>query len=318
MPTLWIISDNKPGHLNQSLGLAQALQDQIPTVSLHTLNALSGPVAIRSWISKRYPGSEGLPKADIVISAGHRTHLSLLAARRYCGSKCVVIMTPSLPLNWFDLCLIPEHDEPPVRPNVVATRGPLNRVQAQTRAPAQNGLILVGGPSKHFCWSDQDTLHQIETIISRSPGMHWTLSTSRRTPASFLTCLDGRLKQCSNLTTVPCEQTDQNWLPQQLTMNAQTWVTADSASMVYEALTAGCAVGILAGRPKQANRIVKGLNSLSDASLVTQYEQWLRTGKMPKPSQAFNEATRAANWIQNHWLISPNPGSPGQKNDLPA
>jgi mitochondrial fission protein ELM1 len=55
------------------------------------------------------------------------------------------------------------------------------------------------------------------------------------------------------LTIVPFAATSPDWLPTQLARADQAWVTADSVSMVYEALTAGAAVGVLdVPRPRQA------------------------------------------------------------------
>ena len=46
----------------------------------------------------RFLAWRDLPTPDIVLGAGHRTHLSLLAARRVHRGKAVVLMRPSLPL----------------------------------------------------------------------------------------------------------------------------------------------------------------------------------------------------------------------------
>ncbi len=85
---------------------------------------------------------------------------------------------------------------------------------------------------------------QIGALLARKPDVHWTLTTSRRTPVDFLAQLDVDRPQ---LTVVPCAQTGPDWLPEQLARAAQVWVTQDSVSMIYEALTAGAAVGLLGG-----------------------------------------------------------------------
>src|SRR5574340_1756334 len=100
---VWVVSDGKPGHLNQSLGLAEALSRATPT-EVHTLPALP---ALRAWLAllvQRIPGI-ALRAPDLIIGAGHATHPPLPAARRARGGRAVVLMKPSLPRRWFDLCI---------------------------------------------------------------------------------------------------------------------------------------------------------------------------------------------------------------------
>ena len=80
---VWVIHDNKPGHLNQSLGLAEALARATPT----TTYRLPAQASWRAWLAalfKLAPNSN-LPKPDLILAAGHATHFSLLAARRTHG-----------------------------------------------------------------------------------------------------------------------------------------------------------------------------------------------------------------------------------------
>ncbi|MEZ5574345.1 MAG: ELM1/GtrOC1 family putative glycosyltransferase [Candidatus Competibacteraceae bacterium] len=87
------------------------------------------------------------------------------------GARAVVLMRPSLPLALFDLCLIPEHDTPPVRANVVlATRGALNRIQPSSNLESRQGLLLIGGPSAHFGWDDAGLRAQIAAVLAADPS----------------------------------------------------------------------------------------------------------------------------------------------------
>ncbi|NTV85962.1 MAG: hypothetical protein HGA21_04395, partial [Burkholderiaceae bacterium] len=74
---VWIISDGKPGHVNQSLGLAEALARATPTAML-TLPALPVWRAWLAWLLKHFPGNS-LPIPDLIVGAGHSTHVTLLA-----------------------------------------------------------------------------------------------------------------------------------------------------------------------------------------------------------------------------------------------
>jgi mitochondrial fission protein ELM1 len=296
---VWRFSDGKAGHDNQTRGLAEALAHLRP-VETCTLNPLPPAAALQGWLLGRLPSWNGLPAPGLLLGAGHRTHLSLLAARRTRGGKVVVLMRPSLPLSLFDLCLIPEHDAPPTRANVLATRGALNRIQPSAAQDPRQGLLLIGGPSEHFGWDDVALRQSIAALVAADPAMQWTLTTSRRTPPGFLEGLSGLTD--ARLTVVPVAATGPDWLPAQLAQAAQAWVTADSVSMVYEGLTSGAAVGILDVPRKRASRISRGLDRLAAEGWVTSFADWRQRRHLPRPPGVFNEAERCARWIVERWF----------------
>ncbi|MDG4552360.1 MAG: mitochondrial fission ELM1 family protein [Candidatus Contendobacter sp.] len=295
---VWRFCDGKAGHDNQTRGLAEALA-RLRSVEVVTLEPLSPVAALRGLLLGCQPGWNACPTPNLLLGAGHRTHLSLLAARRIRGGKAVVLMRPSLPLGLFDLCLIPEHDAPPVRPNVLVTRGALNRIRPAALNP-HRGLLLIGGPSAHFGWDNAALRQAIATLVAANPAIQWTLTTSRRTPPDFLEGLAGMAD--ARLTVVPVAATGPDWLPAQLARTGQAWVTADSVSMVYEALTAGAMVGVLEVPRKRASRIGKGLDGLIADGWVTSFLNWQGGARLRRPPGNFNEAERCARWIVEQWL----------------
>ena len=296
---VWRFRDGKAGHDNQSQGLIDALAALRP-VDCAALSPLSWPMVFDAGLRRRWPGGGALPAPDLLVGAGHRTHWSLLAARRARGGRIVVLMRPSLPLGLFDLCLIPEHDAPPSHPNVLATRGALNRIQpSQTLDPSQ-GLILIGGPSTHFGWDAAALYRQIATIVAADPPVSWTLTTSRRTPGEFLDGLRSMVEE--RLRMIPVAETGPDWLPAQLARAGQVWVTADSVSMVYEALTAGAAVGVMETPRQRPSRISRGLERLATEGWVTPFADWRPGRTLHRPPGIFNEAERCARWIVERWF----------------
>jgi mitochondrial fission protein ELM1 len=91
-------------------------------------------------------------------------------------------------------------------------------------------------------------------------------------------------------------------LPERLASAAQVWVTEDSVSMVYEALTANAATGVLAVPARRASRIARGITALTRDGLVTRFADWQRGKKLAAPAAPFNEAARVAAWIGEKWL----------------
>lgn len=284
MKTIWIISDDKPGHLNQSLGLAEAIQRQRTDYRVETLPALSKRQALWQLLAGKTPSEA----PALIIGAGHRTHLTLLAYGKTTTAPTVVMMKPSLPKRCFDLCIIPAHDQTQSSANQIVSAGALNRMQPG-QADGHTGMILIGGPSKHFGWDDQQLLTQLKQISQGE--LQWTLTTSRRTPDSFTTAL--QQTGLNNITLVPYADTAHGWLAQQLPNVTQCWVSADSVSMVYEALTAGCAVGLLDVPQTGSNRISAGLDQLVQSKTVQRFVDW-DNDKLAPPAERFNEAERCA------------------------
>ena len=296
---VWIVSDGKPGHLNQSLGLAEALARATPT-EVHTLPALP---AWRAWLAlllQRFPGN-ALPAPDLIVGAGHATHPTLLAARRARGGRAVVLMKPSLPRRWFDLCILPQHDGIAADAHTLVTEGALNRIRPAAGRDSGHGLLLIGGTSPHFEW-DSDAIHvQIKSILARTPGTQWTLTTSRRTPADFL----AQLPPSQNLTIIPHTATSPDWLPGQLARSSTVWVTPDSASMVFEALTAGAAVGVFDLPVNPKSRVGRAIAHLADAQRITRFVAWCAHGTLHPNLHPLAEADRCAEWILE-WLKKKN------------
>lgn len=292
---IWVVSDGKPGHLNQSLGLAEALARAAPT-EIHVLPALPAWHAWLALLLKRAPGST-LPRPNLVIGAGHATHVTLLAARRACGGRSVVLMKPSFPRRWFDLCLVPAHDGVAADDHTLVTEGALNRICPSATRDPHRGLMLLGGTSPHFKWDNDAIQLQIKSIVAGTPDMQWTLTTSRRTPAEFLADLPAH----PNLHIVPHTETPPDWLPAQLAQSSTVWVTPDSASMVFEALTAGADVGVFDLPVNPRSRVGWAIAHLADAHRITRFVRWCAHGTLHPNAHPLAEADRCAAWILD-WL----------------
>jgi mitochondrial fission protein ELM1 len=236
-------------------------------------------------------------RPDLLIGAGHATHLTLLALRRLYRVPAIVLMKPSIPMGFFDLCLVPEHDQPPKRPNIIATHGALNRMQPGDKLPG-SGVILIGGPSRHYRWDEATVLAQIKALLN-ADHRDWLIGSSRRTPAGT----EQALAALAGERFVPAAETGPDWLPQQLARAEVCWVTQDSASMVYEALTAGCKVGVLTLNEQADNRISRGVDALREQGVVTGSPDWSMSG-LAVAGAVFNEAERCAEAVlERGWLV---------------
>ncbi len=286
---VWVVGDGKPGHENQSLGLAEAMA-RIAPCSIHLLRL--PPQA--GWLARiRHAVDLGrrLPTPRFIIAAGHATHLTLCWLAKSYRATSVVMMKPSLPLRCFGVCIAPQHDFPGIpRPkNLITTRGAVNRVMAGP-AERHGKLILIGGPSKTHGWDTPALIGQLSAISSASGP--WQLTDSRRTPHDFLPAAQSALPDVSFH---PHTTTPPGWVPSQLAGSAEVWVTEDSVSMIYEALTSGARVGLLpCPRLKPGSRVLAGLDSLIAEGFLTPYRHWLDSGKLSPPPAPLCEADRCA------------------------
>jgi mitochondrial fission protein ELM1 len=297
---VWRLCDGKRGHENQSAGLIEALAGRAPLV-VHRLDVAPGGRlrTALSLLARRRAAT--LPDPVLLVGAGHATHAALLAGRRARGGRAVVLMRPSLPRAWFDLCIAPEHDGLARAPNTLITRGALNRMRPGEGPREGPGLILVGGPSRHHRWDTAVVVAQIRALAERDPG-RWQVATSRRTPRDFLGTLAAAVPR--DLEPVPVDAVDADWLPARLARAPAAWATEDSVSMVYEALSAGAATGVLAvpRRDGPPGRVVRGLDRLATDGLVTTFEAWREGAALRAPDVPLDEAGRCAAWIAERWL----------------
>ena len=94
------------------------------------------------------------------------------------------------------------------------------------------------------------------------------------------------------------------WLPYRLAEAPRVWATEDSLSMVYEALSAGAAVGLLTVPRRGSDRVTREMTQLIADGVLTSYEDWRQRQALTGSGQPLNEAARCAQWISEHLLSS--------------
>jgi len=222
-----ILSDGKTGHLRQSQGLAKLITQQLSGRNIKTQISVV-PVKFRSELSRlilswlanfsgKYPGpGNGLrylryvltsqswqdlmcARPEIIISAGSSTSAINYILAKENQAKSVVLMRPGfLSLKKFNLVIMPGHDQPAPRSNVVITEGALNLIDSEylsqkAKSLEQSGLlkgplqkpcigVLIGGSSKKFSLGP-DLVRDLITEIKKSAenlNADILISTSRR------------------------------------------------------------------------------------------------------------------------------------------
>jgi mitochondrial fission protein ELM1 len=120
----------------------------------------------------------------------------------------------------------------------------------------------------------------------------WELTDSRRTPEGFLAQIREKLP---GIAAISHMQTPPGWVPEKLREAKEVWVTEDSVSMIYEALTSGARVGLLpVPRLKTQSRVLRGIDGLLADEYLTAFADWERTQHLVTPPETLAEADRCA------------------------
>lgn len=267
---IWQFSDGKLGHLRQSDALIEGFEKLFP-VRLHRIPPLRGklpaPGRIRRLLRE---AREKCPQPQLLIGTGHSTHLPLLYAKSRTGARAVVLMKPSLPLSWFDAAVIPQHDGPPNRSHVIASRGALAPARKENNTDPGQGLIMVGGPSRYFRWDPGLIERQIDFIVKRMQDVSWTVTDSPRTPGDLRVAAQPNCR-FSSWTLQP-----KGWLGGQLARAGIVWVTLDSASMLSDALGTSAEVNLLELPVRRRNnKLLSHTRQLGQQSEVLGFGDWI-------------------------------------------
>ncbi len=253
IPTIWTLSDDRAGNVNQARALAQAMGAIDRHVSLRfpapwrwlaprgvfgALHHLSLPIDV-SW-------------PDVAIGCGRQAALALRAIKRHRRTFTVQILDPRVETHLFDLVATPAHD--PVRgTNVLTATGALNAIdeawldnarrESAELASLPRPLIgvLIGGPHRDAPLSEaalESLLEQIARQITTSGGSLLVCG-SRRTPREWRPMLRAHTLQLGGRVWLD-EQDGVNLYRGCLAHADRLVVSADSVNMLSEA----CAVGV--------------------------------------------------------------------------
>ncbi len=258
----WVLTDGKTGMDAQALGLAEAVGLPIEGKTLD----LAAPW---SWIPPALwpPGVIGHsgagsdlapPWPDLLISCGSNAVGPALELKRRTGGRAVAvhIQHPHVPLGRFDLIAAPMHDRLS-GPNVIQTRGALNRVTPERLARAADTMrdevgdlprpliaVLVGGSNAAFDLTPAVMRPIAEALarVAADTGGALLVTPSRRTGPENVAVLKEVLAGVSG--TIWDGNGDNPYFGYLAVADAIV-VTGDSVNMVSEACMTGRPVHVI-------------------------------------------------------------------------
>lgn len=309
------LGDGRPGHEKQTLAMVEAFSGktpveerwfQIPRRRSFAFFSLSAGVAtcflpgLSGRFLKKYGWADEHFVPDLIMATGSHTHGLLLLFGEHYKAKTLVCMTPDIGIrSRIDLVLSPMHDGLKQKSNIWLTLGPPCRQITPKNRQEGQGLILVGGvdASSHE-WQNEKLMGQIEKLAQKKNISSWLVGSSPRTPEETENSLQILSGKIPHLSFVPYSGTRKGWVEEAYASSTEAWITADSVSMVYEALTAGCRVGVLPVLwQKKRNKFQKSLDILHGAGWIRYPDEKDKNRKLP----VFDEAGRAAEEALKRW-----------------
>ena len=228
-----ILSDNRPGHYKQSLGIVQKLsesqaewveiqfrhkwRDNLLRVFMCIFGGMPIPVSLIHTLLKwslapeTYKSLARLETADIVLSTGSSVAAVNLLLGRILGAKTVTCRRPSpIGVRYFDLAILPmiSWQSGVGKNNICKTVGVPNpispdvlnaereRLKRELNLPDYQRIgILVGGADRHetITTTDATKLSEICEAVTAEMNVQILVTTSRRTPVDVVECLSSTL-----------------------------------------------------------------------------------------------------------------------------
>jgi uncharacterized protein len=316
-----ILSDGKPGHVNQSRALCALLGVPAREVRIDYISELrEGLLRARINISQRLP--QNIPQLltmmrsfitepsirslqalivdepSIVVSAGSFVSAANYVIAKAVGAKSVVMMRPSaVPLDIFDLIVLPEHDRRPGLPNnVVFTPVALSYFDESRRNAADEIIeqrfgkkvlfgnplaLIIGGTSPYFVMNKESILELTRSCWAWSTRNKHGLfvTTSRRTPPEVEDILAAEFmgEGFDNVHFVWGRKDTFNPLPALLPRASAAVVTEDSVSMISEAILQGHRpIVVRLTQKRQSRKLARFQSHLVQSGLA----RWIDTEKI--------------------------------------
>ena len=242
MKRILIISDGKPGHLNQSIAFCKIKNISYDILEVKFKLSIFKLFSFALDKFERY--SDELYKDykkynfdfyDAVVSTGSGTYyFNKYISKKY-NKKSIALMLPkSYNYSDFDYIIAQRHDNPPKLENIIEV--PLNLSYTKAKGLIKSNEkaigIIIGGDNSVFKMDVENIRNVLNLITQNSDGYLKYITTSRRTP-----------KQVEDLISeyefdyklIYSETPTINPIPDFIKLCDKLFITIDSTSMLSEA-----------------------------------------------------------------------------------
>jgi mitochondrial fission protein ELM1 len=265
-PLVWMLMGSRAGDNNQLLALGEALgfPCQPKRISYNQLRRIPFLRSGLTIVSRKSRSLIAPPWPDLVIGVGYGSVPVARYIRKQTGgrTRLVHIGNPREKLKDFDLQITtPQYSRGPA-PNLLELLFPIGNPAKSvvptdeeeewlSRFPRPRRLVAIGGPARHWELDDEALTDAIGTLKSKQPKGSVIVATSARTPRASRRLL-------SDLVSGPTEAVVEHF-PRFATLLRECdeiYVTADSVSMISEAILSGKPTGLIPIKRSPRGRLV--------------------------------------------------------------
>ncbi len=318
MSKIWVLTDDRTGHNNQSIAVAEnlGLPYEIKKIHYNIFARLpnflksSGLTGVDRHVHEIFP-----PWPDLVIASGRRLAPIARYIKKKSGGKTFLcqMMWPDCPVEDFDILAVPEHDKH-VGDNVITTIGAPNNITKEKLAEAEARwlkdralptppviTLLVGGDSSKSRFTHPMAMELIQSVKNKVQEECATLfvTVSRRTSAQRIEDIRQELPSGAHFYN-PAEESEDNPYLSYLAMADVIVVTGDSVSMCTEACATGKLVYIFDPTefiPAKHRKLHSSLYYTKHALSFDDWGGWYAGHTQPNTAP-LNEAIKIANTIK--------------------
>jgi len=235
-----IISDNKPGHLNQSIAFCKLKKLKYDIVEVDTSKKMRKIFSFILDYLSIYVNLFNLKihneKYKAVISTGSFTYYANKYISKKLNTKSIALMLPKgFRYSDFNYILAQEHDIRESKDNIIVM--PLNlSINSPMGYLKKNSSksvgIILGGDNKLFTMRKEKIIEMLNKIYEKYPDHLKYVTTSRRTPSEIDILLD---EYHFDYEVIYSKNPTINPIPDFINVCDELYISIDSTSMLSEA-----------------------------------------------------------------------------------
>jgi mitochondrial fission protein ELM1 len=260
-----ILSDDRMGHLNQSLAFVKYLDLSYDVVSVNlkykwfkVLSYILDKIGIYTdklfdiQIDKKY---------DLVVGTGSTTSYATKILAKKMHAKSVAMMLPRGYRYDFDIIFSQSHDNPPKQENIIEIPANFSYVEPKGLYQAEKKSIgiVIGGDNKLFTMAKEKLQAQLDAMVAKYSDYEIAITTSPRTTEE----IELLVASYGFDYEVLFSKTPINPIPDFLEQCETVFITGDSTSMISEAVAYGKSnVVVLPLESKEENKFTRFTDTL--------------------------------------------------------
>lgn len=262
-----ILSDDRMGHLNQSLAFVKYLDIPYDVASVKfrfkwakALSYLLDTLGL--YTQKLFDVHIPQGKYDVVVGAGSATAYATKVLAKKLKARSVAMMLPRGYRYDFDIIFAQSHDTPVRQENIIEVPANFSYVEPKGLYQAKKKAIgiVIGGNNKIFTMSKEKLQAQLEIVLKAYEGFEIAVTTSPRTSDE----VEALIESYGFDYTVIFSQNPINPIPDFLEQCESVFITGDSTSMISEAVSYGTSnVVVLPLESREENKFTRFIETLA-------------------------------------------------------